>query len=117
MLIDVAISGDRNMIKKDLTIEIERMWNVKTVMIGATGTISKYFRKYLNTLNKGVNNNNAADKGMTTKNGQYVTIGSVHSRYYPKQMTLSLRSVLYILTHKTATLSTCRTARKFLAEQ
>ena len=38
MLIDVAISGDRNMIKKeaenipkykDLTIEIERMWNVK----------------------------------------------------------------------------------------
>ena len=39
MLIDVAISGDRNVIKKeaekilkykDLTIEIQRMWNVKT---------------------------------------------------------------------------------------
>ena len=58
MLIDVAISGDRNVIKKevekilkykDLTIEIERMWNVKTkvipVIIGATGTISKTFRK------------------------------------------------------------------------
>jgi hypothetical protein len=38
MLIDVAISGDRNVIKKeaekilkykDLTIEIQRMWNVK----------------------------------------------------------------------------------------
>jgi len=38
MLIDVAIPGDRNMIKKeaekilkykDLTIEIQRMWNVK----------------------------------------------------------------------------------------
>jgi hypothetical protein len=37
MLIDVAISGDRNMIKteaekilkyRDLTIEIQRMWNV-----------------------------------------------------------------------------------------
>jgi len=54
MLIDVAISGDRNVIKKeaekilkyrDLTIEIQRMWNVKTkvipVIIGATGTISK----------------------------------------------------------------------------
>jgi len=53
MLIDVAISGDRNVIKKevekiikykDLTIEIQRMWNVKTkvipVITGATGTIS-----------------------------------------------------------------------------
>jgi hypothetical protein len=54
MLIDVAISEDRNVIKKetkkslkykDLTIEMQRMWNVKTekipVIIGATGTISK----------------------------------------------------------------------------
>ena len=54
MLIDIAISGDRNVIKKeaekipkykDLTIEIQCMWNVKTkvipVIIGATGTISK----------------------------------------------------------------------------
>ena len=60
MLIDVAISGDRNVIKKedekilkyeDLTIEIQRMWNVKTkvipVLIGATGNISKSFRKYV----------------------------------------------------------------------
>jgi len=52
MLIDVAISGDRNVIKnevekilkyKDLTIEIQRMWIVRTkvipVIIGATGTI------------------------------------------------------------------------------
>jgi len=58
MLIDVAISGDRNMIKKedektlkykDLTIEIQRMWNVNTkvipVIAGATGTISKSSRK------------------------------------------------------------------------
>jgi hypothetical protein len=58
MLIDVEISRDRNVIKKeaekilrykDLTIEIQRMWNVKTkvipVIIGATGTISKSFRK------------------------------------------------------------------------
>jgi hypothetical protein len=45
MLTYVAISGDRNVIKKeaekivkykDLTIEIQCMWNVKT---GATGTI------------------------------------------------------------------------------
>jgi len=53
MLIDVAISGDRNVIKKeaekilkykDLTTEIQRVWNVKTKVIpeitGATGTIS-----------------------------------------------------------------------------
>ena len=42
MLIDTAISGDRNVIKKeaekvlkykDLTIEIQRMWNVKTNVI------------------------------------------------------------------------------------
>jgi hypothetical protein len=52
MLIDVAIPGDRNMIKKesekvlkyeDLTIEIQRMWNVKKraipIIAGATETI------------------------------------------------------------------------------
>jgi len=63
LLIDVAISRDRNVIKKeaekilkcrDLTIEIQRMWNVKTnvipVIIGATGTISKSFRKYVSNI-------------------------------------------------------------------
>ena len=63
MLIDVTISGDRNVIKKeaekilkykDLTIEIHRMWNVKTKVIpvktGATGTISKSFRKYVSNI-------------------------------------------------------------------
>ena len=63
MLIDVAISGDRNVIKKeaekvlkykDLTIEIQRMWNVKTkvipVLIRANGTISKTFRKYVSNI-------------------------------------------------------------------
>ena len=54
---------DRNVIKmeaekilkyKDLTIEIQRMWKVKTcvipVIIGATGTISKSFRKYISNI-------------------------------------------------------------------
>jgi len=62
MLIDVEISGERNVIKKevekilkykDLTIEIQRMWNVKTKVIsviGATGTISKPFRKYVSNI-------------------------------------------------------------------
>ena len=60
MLIDVAISGDRNVIKKraekilkykELTIEMKRVWKAKTrvipVIIGATGTISKSFRNYI----------------------------------------------------------------------
>jgi hypothetical protein len=63
MLIDVAISGDRNVIKKeaekilkykDPTIETQPMWNVKTkvipIIIGATGTISKSFRKYVSNI-------------------------------------------------------------------
>jgi len=63
VLIDIAISGDRNMIRKeakkilkykDLTVEIQCMWNVKTkvipVIIGATGTISKLFRKYMSNM-------------------------------------------------------------------
>jgi len=41
-------------IYKDLTIEIRRMWNVKTkvipVIIGATGTVSKSFRKYVSNI-------------------------------------------------------------------
>ena len=56
-------SNNSNKIKKeaekilqyeDLTIEIQRMWNVKTkvipVIIGATGTISKSFRKYVSNI-------------------------------------------------------------------
>jgi hypothetical protein len=63
VLIDVAISGDKSVIKKeaekilkykDLTIEIQRMWNVKTkaipVIIVVTGTISKSFRKYVSNI-------------------------------------------------------------------
>ena len=63
MLIEVAISGDRNVIRKeaekilkykDLTIEIQQMWNVKTkvipVIVGATGTISESFRKYVSNI-------------------------------------------------------------------
>jgi hypothetical protein len=61
--IQVAISGDRNVIKKEakkiisiktLTTEIHHMWNVKTkvipIIIGATGTISKSFRQYLSNI-------------------------------------------------------------------
>jgi hypothetical protein len=57
------IPGDRNVIQeeaekvlkyKDLTIEMQRTWNVKTrvipVIIGATGTFSELFRKYVSTI-------------------------------------------------------------------
>jgi hypothetical protein len=63
MLIDVAIPGDRNVIQKeaekilkykDPTIEIQRMWNVNTrvipAIIGANGTTSRPFRKYVSTI-------------------------------------------------------------------
>jgi len=63
MLIDVALSGDRNVIKKeadkiltykDLAIEIQCMWNDKSkvipVIIGATWTISMSFRKYVSNI-------------------------------------------------------------------
>jgi hypothetical protein len=62
MSIDVAISGDRNVIKKeaeilkykDLITEIQRMWNVKAkvipAIIGVMGTIAKSLRQYLSNL-------------------------------------------------------------------
>jgi hypothetical protein len=73
MVIDGALLGERNMIKKDIknvfiyegfTIEIQRMWNIKSRVIpeifGATGTgdhfkISKKIREHLyqETMNVG----------------------------------------------------------------
>jgi hypothetical protein len=60
MLTVVAISGQRNVIKKEaekilkyknITIEIQRIWNVKTNMIQVTiGTISKSFRKFMSII-------------------------------------------------------------------
>ena len=63
MSIDVAIPGDRNVIKieaekilkyKTRKTEIQCMWNVKTKVIpvirGATGTISKSLRLYLSNV-------------------------------------------------------------------
>jgi hypothetical protein len=63
MSVDVAIPGDRNVIKteaekilkyKDLTTEIQRMWNVKAkvmpVILGATGTVAKSLRQYLSNI-------------------------------------------------------------------
>ena len=58
MLTGIAITGDGNLIKKEaerirktLTVEIQRLWHVKTtgipVIVMASGTISESFRKYL----------------------------------------------------------------------
>jgi hypothetical protein len=59
-LIDVAIPADRNVVKKEseknlkhksLHVEIQRMWNLKCtvipVIIGATGIVTRSFRKHL----------------------------------------------------------------------
>jgi hypothetical protein len=63
LLIDVAIPSDKNVIQeeaekklkyKNLSIEIQRMWNLKCfvipVIIGATGIVSKSLQKYLETI-------------------------------------------------------------------
>jgi hypothetical protein len=60
LLIDVAIPSDKNAIQKEaekklkhknLSIEIQRMWNMKCFVIpvinGATGIVSKSLQKYL----------------------------------------------------------------------
>jgi hypothetical protein len=65
LLIDVAISGDRNVINKeaekilkykDFIIERQRMWNVEAnvipVITGATGTVSKSVRQYLSNIQR-----------------------------------------------------------------
>jgi hypothetical protein len=63
MLIDIAFSGDRNVIKiesekiltyKNVVTEIQPMWNVKAnvilAIIGAIGTISESLRQYLSKI-------------------------------------------------------------------
>jgi len=63
MLIDDAIPGDKNVIKKaakkmlkykHLTTEIHHMWNVRATVIPVirevTGTISKSLRQYLSNI-------------------------------------------------------------------
>jgi len=55
MLMIITTIITENILKyEDLAIEIQRMWNVKTkvipVIIGATGTISKSFRKYVSNI-------------------------------------------------------------------
>jgi hypothetical protein len=63
LLIDVAVPSDRNVIQKEsknklkyknLSIEIQRMWNMKCfvipVIIGATGIVTKGLKKHLETI-------------------------------------------------------------------
>jgi len=59
-----VIKKDEKILKyKDLTIEIQRMWNVKTkvipVIIGATGTISNSFRKYVSNIQESLKSRNS----------------------------------------------------------
>jgi hypothetical protein len=50
----IKIEAEKILKYEDLTTEIQRMWNVKTkvipVIIGATGTVSESFRKYMSNI-------------------------------------------------------------------
>jgi hypothetical protein len=90
LLIYVAVSGERNVIKKeaekilkfkDLTIENQRMWNVKTKeitgLIGVIGTTSESPRQYLNNIlgrheMKGLQKN--SHKGHCTNTAQCTSV-------------------------------------------
>jgi hypothetical protein len=63
LFIDVAIPSDENVVQKEaekklkyknLSIEIQKMWNMKCfvmpVLTGATGIVSKSLQKYLETI-------------------------------------------------------------------
>jgi hypothetical protein len=62
-VIDAAIPSDRNVIRKEsekklkyknISIEIQGMWNMKCfvipIIIGATGIVTKGLKKYLETI-------------------------------------------------------------------
>ena len=82
MLVYVAISGEKNVVKKEterilkyknLVIETHRMCNVKInvipVIIGAKGTVSKSFREYLS---------NVPGKHEVTKVKKTAILGTAH---------------------------------------
>ena len=54
IIIIIIIKAEKILKYKDLTTEIQRMWDVQTkvipVIIGGTGTISKSFRKYVSNM-------------------------------------------------------------------
>jgi 3-deoxy-D-manno-octulosonic acid (KDO) 8-phosphate synthase len=63
LMVDVATPSDKNLIQKEaekklkyknLSIEIQGMWNMKCfvvpVIIGATGNVSKSLQRYLETI-------------------------------------------------------------------
>ena len=67
--LDLDLTEDRLLITGEnefeiiiIIIEIQRMWNVKTkvipVIIGATGTISKTFRKYVRNIQETMESRN-----------------------------------------------------------
>jgi hypothetical protein len=60
---------------KDLTLEIQRMWNIKAgvtpVIIGGTGTISKSFRKYVSDI----------QETMTLRNDRKQTYWTLHTYF------------------------------------
>jgi hypothetical protein len=80
LLIDLAIPSDRNVIQKEsekklkyknLSIEIQRMWNMKCfvipVIIGATGIVTRGLKKYMETI-PGKHSIDSLQKNSCTRN-------------------------------------------------
>jgi hypothetical protein len=55
-------------------------------------------------------------KHMATANGLHSTAGTVHSRYYSKQITRQFETALYIVMQKTVIINSYCIGRKFVAE-
>jgi hypothetical protein len=72
MMIIIQKEAEKILKYKDLTIEIQRMWNAKTNVIPATGTISKSLRKYLS---------DTTGKHETKELQKTPTLGTAHIRW------------------------------------
>ena len=107
MLIDVAIPGDRDAIKKeaekiliykDLIIEKERMWNVKAkvipVITGATGTISKSLRQYLSNI-PGKHEIKELQKTVILGTADILRIVLMYTTYLTCEITLHLAQIVH----------------------
>jgi len=117
MLIDDTIPGHKNVIKKaaekmlkykDLTTEIQHMWNVKArvipVIIGVTGTTSKSLKQYLSNIpgkNK-IKNWKKRERERETGGGDHIGHSTLtaesanvkYKTYFPGKITLHVAEMV-----------------------
>ena len=103
----MVVSGDTNVIKEetkkavkymDLTLEIQRMWNAKTkvmpVIIEATRTILKSFRKYLKATYR---------DSMKSKNYKNSHIG--HCTHTAESASVKVQNIFHVLNNITCSIN------------